>query len=152
MNKLQRLLGIGAIGLATMGLGGCNNWSKIEYSSIKHENAVVVSKNHIPSETRSTVGIAITNSKGGFGIGANGAGFGIGGLNFSSETDPEQNYITFDGNIDFRLNNKKLFNSFNLGDLVDISYTEEYKAFYDLGDLIRREFRGYEFVDAQPVN
>ena len=129
MNKLLRLLGVCTIALVT--LSGCREY-RTEYSEVKHESAHISGKRYDPG----TSGIILPDS---------GAFF------------PRKYWITFDGNIDFNVNNKNLYNKFNQGDLADVSYREMYKSIYDdinkdgQKELLKRELDGYKFIDAQPI-
>jgi hypothetical protein len=70
------------------------------------------------------------------------------------QTIPAVNKISFDGEMDFQVNNKTLFDRFHEKDSVIVSYTVIYRSKYGdknndgIKDLISREFKGYEFVDA----
>ena len=128
MNRLQRLLGIGAIALAT--ITGCKEY-RTEYSEIKHGNASVELHYHRPY-------------------------MHVGGGRLFIRSHPAQYHVKFSGDVNFEINNKNIFNRFkDKSSLVDVSYREIYFSVYDDTDrdgqkeLIKRKLQGYEFVDAQ---
>jgi hypothetical protein len=115
-------------------LSGCIE-KRIEYSDIRHEDAIVAEKqhkdaNHSPHPVFDY---------------------------------PEQNLIFFDGAIDFIIDNKEVYNKFNEGDKADISYREKYRysnrktyrlydnRTYRLEKVLLKEPEYPEFVDAQPI-
>jgi len=135
MNKLQRLLGVGAIALAS--ITGCKY--QTEYSKIKHEIATVTLREHQDATNSIGFGVAIGNP---------GAGLAM--------SHGERYYIFFDGEIDFEINNKDIFNRFNKGDSAYITYKEiDLLRFKNVSrggirKLFKKAFFDYEFVDAQP--
>lgn len=138
MNKLLRLLGISAVALAV--IAGCKEY-RTEYSEVKHENAIVTSKD-----------------PGGNFIGF-GASIGNPGLGMLMSDHKE---ITFDGDIDFRvdlknINRQGLYDIFNVGDLADVTYRNRFLSAYNglnkdgQKELIEKRFIEHEFIDAQPI-
>lgn len=79
-------------------------------SEIRYEDAKVVSKRYAPSHLVPPVALF-----------------------------PEKYDIVFDGEIDFKINNKQVYDRFKEGDLVSLSYKES-----SLG-----ESKLYKFIDAQ---
>ena len=132
MKTLQRLI---LVGLSTLvlSLSGCKEY-EIEYSEVKRETARVTLHEYIPESTS--------------------IDFGFDGK-MSINTDPEEYNISFDWNIDFKLDNKKIFDRFKLEDRADVSYREMHgktyghdgKTKYLEKDKIIRN----EFVDAWPI-
>ncbi len=133
MNKLQKILGIGAIVLS---LTGCRETE--EYSEIKHENAVVSYRQYRKAHTYRSMIL-------------------VRAIIPITRHYPERWYINFDGNIDFEVDNKEIYNRFdNTGDVADISYKEFHASIYNTNkngkeELIWRGRSIYEFVDAQPA-
>ncbi len=148
MKNLLRVLGLGVLLLT-----GCKKY-KIE-ENIKQETAVVSYKKTPSHLSYIDVDLALTNKDGGFGVGINGIGFGIGGYNFSFEKKHEEYNITFDGAIDFILNNKEIFDRFNVGDTADVTYLEKYLSIYDdldkdgTKEMVKRALLTPQFIDAQ---
>lgn len=142
-------------GLALIPLTGCEESRivfkrefKRELSDIIYEQAVVTSKKHSPEEDYTYLGIAVGNS-------INDLPTGL-GLAAAMHQD-EKNYITFTGQkVTFDINNKEIFNRFELNDPAEISYKEIYSATYeDLDndgekDLVEKTLEGYKFLDAKP--
>lgn len=68
----------------------------------------------------------------------------------------KKNKITFSGKINFNLDNKEVYNKFNLGDSAEVSYREIYLTTFDDLDKdgkkeqIGKVLEGYQFIDAQP--
>jgi hypothetical protein len=118
-----------ATGLTTSLLGGC---SEYKYSSLLHEKAIVTDKRHIdthlsPIPTGKSIILMPT---------------------------PEVNQIKFDGEIDFEINNRDIYNKLDKGDLVNLYYKEKYNIkFLPFKEKkVRKiELIGYEFIDAQPI-
>lgn len=131
MNKLQRLLLVGAL---TFSLIGCKEYKR-EYSEIKHENAIVSLHKYVPERTNIDLD------------------FDDDGISASIDTDPAEYNIEFKGKIIFKLNNKQVFDRFQLEDLVDVSYREIHGKTYGRDGktryLEKDEIVENEFVDAQ---
>jgi hypothetical protein len=121
-----------AAGLSVISLIGCKE-TRTELSDIIHEDAKVTSKYHRNSFYQPII------------IGKMVTGY----------PRSEINKITFDGLVDFEVDNKEIYSKFKEGDIADISYRESYElTFEDLDkDGIKEQtekiFTGYEFVDAQ---
>lgn len=140
MKNLQRLA---LVGLSTLilSLSGCKEY-KIEYSEIKHETARVSLQEYVPESTNMSRNV---DSEG--------------DVSFSVDTDPTEYNIAFKGKIDFKLDNKEIFDRFKLEDKADVSYTEVYWAVYDKfkddgierRKLLERKFLENKFVDAWPI-
>ncbi|MGV8151702.1 MAG: hypothetical protein ACP5OG_01350 [Candidatus Nanoarchaeia archaeon] len=136
MSKLKQALGYIAAGIILAGISGCKEY-KTEYSDVKNYDATVTKKEHKDSWTQ-----IIPISTGKVTI-------------LAPVAHPEQNHITFKGNLEFILDNKELFERFDLNDKAEVSYKEVYNSVYDDKDkdgnkeLIKREITKYEFVDAQ---
>jgi hypothetical protein len=130
MKTLQRLL---LVGLSTLvlSLPGCKEY-KIEYSDVKHENAIVSLHEYFPENTS--------------------IDFGFDGK-MSINTNPAEYNIEFKGKIIFKLNNKQVFDRFQLEDLVEVSYKEIHGKTYGRDGKTRYlesdEIVGNEFVDAK---
>jgi len=128
MNKLQRLLLVGAL---TFSLIGCKEYKR-EYSEVKNENAIVSLHKYVPERTN--------------------IDFDFDG-EISIDTDPAEYNIEFKGKIIFKLNNKQVFDRFQLEDLVDVSYREIHGKTYGRDGktryLEKDEIVGNEFVNAQ---
>jgi hypothetical protein len=133
--KLVKYLRNGILSAALL-MAGCKEY-KTEYSEVMHENATVASMYHednwiqmMPVMIGDNVGIIPISH-------------------------PEINWITFDGQVDFDIDNEEIFNRFNKNDSADISYREIYRTVYDDGDgdgkkeLLEKKIRGYYFIDAQ---
>ncbi len=69
---------------------------------------------------------------------------------------PAENKITFDGQIDFEINNLEIYSRFKLGDSAVVSYRTSYKVTYEdldgngINEPTKKEFIDYHFIDAQP--
>lgn len=98
-------------------LAGCNEIEK-EYPAPKQEKARVSQKIH--------------------------EGFYLESKNARIKEHPERYLITFDGKVDFTVDNLELYNKFNSNDVANVTYKEEY-------DPKRFTLIGYKFLDAQPI-
>lgn len=69
---------------------------------------------------------------------------------------PERNIISFDGKVDFEINNKEVFSRFKQGDSASVSYRQSYRLTFDdidgdgKKDLVNKVLVDYDFLDAQP--
>ena len=121
-----------AIGLGTS-LFSCRE-TKTELSDVLHEDAKVISMYH---RNRYFVPIPM-------------------GKMIGLMPHQEVNEIKFEGDIDFSLDDEKIFKRFKEGDNADVSYREIYKlTFEDLNkDGIKEQtskyLEGYKFIDATP--
>lgn len=128
MKTLTKLFLIGALALE---LFGCKEY-KTEYSEIKQENTVVSQKYHRGAWSQPTRIGKIT----------------------SMIHHPAINRTTFDGDIDFVVNGREIYERFNEKDSAIVSYRERYELVYDdinkdgKKELIQRNFENYEFVGA----
>ncbi|MCX6747209.1 MAG: hypothetical protein NTU63_03705 [Candidatus Pacearchaeota archaeon] len=204
MNKLLKLLGIGAIALAS--LCGCKEY-KFE-SITKHEDAIVrlkrivryfpeMNRRHMYNFPDGTIymermgddyilsyrnlGIQMDQKRLSEVIEENNLGKFISPERDKRPTPPKDNrnkrptgglsprriqapplipndkyYVFFDGNVDFEVDDRRLFSIFRVGDKADVTYREVYLLTYDdLNDdgekeLIKKSFLGNSFRDAQP--
>ncbi len=119
------------VGLVT----GCDRKEiQTELSDILHEDAKVISTDH---KKRFFQPIMI-------------------GKMLSGISHPAVYKVTFDGEVDFEIDNKEIYDRFNRGDIVDVLYRKSYQlTFEDLNkdgkkEQISRILTGYEFLDAQP--
>lgn len=137
---LYVIVGAGALLCASLTNCNCRRETRTELSDILHEDARVTSMQHSDAWKEQIRG-------------GNGASLSIGEIN-----RPEENRINFGGKIKFNVNNKEIYERFKEGDLVDVSYRENYKlTFQDLdGDGEKEQtgktLKGYVFVDAQKKN
>ena len=128
-----------AFGITLGALSACSKVEKRkELSDVIKSESIVANKRHVPRRT------TITNQR-------------IGDMTIPvTNTYPEKNTIWFEGDVSFRINSKKLHDSFNIGDSVFVLYKEVHTNFYEdldgTGNKIRtgREFDGYKFVNAVP--
>ena len=71
---------------------------------------------------------------------------------------PEINTIIFDGETDFEIDSKEIYNRFKEGDEAEVSYRNVYRLVYEDFDmdgkkeLVERTLTGHEFIDARPAN
>jgi hypothetical protein len=153
MNKLQKILGIGAISLPLM-LGGCDfPETKIEYSDVLHEDARVVDVAYTPSRHGSGAGPT---------FGMTSEGDPSIGLAVTSVDIPEKYAIVFkcqhgkfivEGEDDWH---KGLWNRLQEGENVDVAYQEMYESTYKdtnkdgKKELLERKLVKYHFLDALP--
>jgi hypothetical protein len=67
---------------------------------------------------------------------------------------PAVNKVTFGGDVNFEIDSPELYDRFKEHDTAIISYRNVYRAIYDdkdkdgVKELVSREFRHYDFVDA----
>jgi hypothetical protein len=120
----------------TMGLvslTGCQT-CKTEYSGIKTEKAIVLEKYH-----RNAYSTPVYTGK-----------------SLHMIYHSEVNRITFDGEIDFTNNDKKVYDQFNERDSAIVRYKDVYRAIYDdkdkdgIKELVSKKLIRYEFSDAVP--
>jgi len=131
MNSLQKIILVGAL---TFSLFGCKEYRR-EYSEIKHENAIVSLHKYVPEST--SLDFDLDDE----------------GISVSIDTNPAEYNIEFKGKIIFKLNNKQVFDRFQLEDLVEVSYKEIHGKTYGRDGKTRYlesdEIVGNEFVDAK---
>lgn len=143
MNKLQKSLGITTISiLGILAVGYFSKFRKeykIEYSEVKHKEAIVVYRKYTPEYYETKV----------MPIGGM-----IGGMPVTMLV-PIKHYYPAKYDIIFKANNKQIFKKFKMNDLAEVSYREKYKSIYDdtngdnIKELIKKEFIKYEFIDAK---
>ena len=131
MNKIKKLLYVGAAALS-LSLAGCiedGNAEREYFDRIGYTTAVVVSRDYVPTETKSKFAI----------------------------TDPGYN-LTFQGDkIRFKVKNLDLFNKFKINDEVNIKYLEKCISTYKDMDrdgkkeLLETRVVNKEFLDAQLI-
>lgn len=110
-------------------LSGCKRY-ELEHSRIKKENAIVTERYYIPESC------TIFPTDGGC---------------IPVFDGPSYN-IYFNGEIDFLINDKEIFNRFNIRDSANITY-REYKSrgynFFGPFETKSGDFYWYEFIDAK---
>jgi hypothetical protein len=121
--------------ILTTGLVGVLGFTGCMYntdSCISHESAVVVDKYHTDAySTPVRVGKMM-----------------------SVINHPAVNRVTFDGNIDFVVDNKDLYKKLNVGDSVNVTYNQVYRIvdseinLDDRSGYIKLRLKGCEFIDA----
>ncbi len=129
MDKIKNslLVPILSISIANS-LAGCNNSFKDYESVVSHETATVLTKKHIAG-----------GSNGGYPV---------------LVLYPESNIIIFDGKVDFELDDKSVYEQFEVNDKVGITYSTVFeRTFRDIDgdgvkDLAIKEFSHYEFITA----
>jgi len=128
---MNKLIPYGLTLILSLSMFGCKD-RRTEYSKLKHENAVVTAQYHRNSSMYPMrIGKVTT-----------------------MHHRPAINRTTFDGNIDFKINDRAIFERLDINDSVDLTYREVYRAVYDdtnndgVKELISREFRRYEFDNA----
>ncbi len=144
-------------GLTLLGLVSCREY-KTEYSDVKHENAIVSSKNYIPSKSKIEVGLILNPTILNPNLTMSGKlGYTFGGFTFAKKNSPAKYEIAFDGKIRFELDDRIMFDRFHSNDQADVSYRELYSLIYDdtnndgTNELVQRFFMDAEFIDAQPI-
>jgi hypothetical protein len=127
--------------IIAVGILGCNDIeTRTELSDVLEERGVVSQKQHIDASSSL---IPVT------------AGEGI--IVNIPQTTPEENYITFNSQVSFRLDNKKLYNRFKLNEPVRIKFRKVFTRYYQdqdhdgKNDLTIRTISGYQFVDARSI-
>lgn len=142
MKTLNKLLCVGAVALS-LGLAGCTEYRNT-ISNFKSEKAEVGKKEYVPNRS----GIVSIPS--------------FNGNNFSIQpaavASPEEWNISFYGKVSFKFNNKEIFEKFELGEDVKITYLEYYYDAYEDKDkdrkkeLVDRQITGYEFICVDKLN
>jgi len=139
MNRLQKML---CIGVGLLSFAGCKEF-EIEYSPVLHEDAIVSSKKFSAPYTIGELKPVKTST---------------GEAMIVTPVDyPAKYNITFDGKIQFELDDRILFDRFHSNDQADVSYREKYSLIYDdtnndgTNELVHKYFMDAEFIDAQPI-
>ena len=119
-------------GLAILSMG-CSE-KRTEISDVIEEEAKVTNMHHSPSRT-----VPYSTGK-------------AAGVRYH----PEENWVTFDGEVDFTVNNRDIFGRFKKGDTAVVRYRNRWKVTLDDTDgdgkkeVVSREQASPEFVDAIP--
>ncbi len=140
---MKTLSKIALTGATLLALAGCKE-TKTESSDLLYEDAIVSDVVYSPSKHGSGVGPTIDlTGEGGMGIA------------FTSVSVPEKYAVVFkcqhgkfivEGETP---EYKELWNRFEEGDSVNVSYKEIYKSVYENDRLIERTLTAYDFLDAQ---
>ena len=140
MKTLNKILLLGTAALS-LSLAGCKE-HRDTISYFKNEKAEV-DKKYVPSHTE-IKSIPVYNGR-------------TVSINSMSVTCAEQWNISFYGKVSFKFNNKELFEKFELGEYVKITYFEFYSDTYEdrnkdkEKELIDRQVRGYQFIGVEKL-
>jgi len=128
------------MGSIALGAAGCGVERRTELTDIVHEKATVTQKHHEDSWVQlmpMQVGKVTT---------------------LMPINHAETNMIYFSGPVCFEIDDKAAYGKFQKGDEVELSYVAVYKLKLKdtnkdgIKELIKREFKGYRFVDAQKTS
>ena len=143
-NLINKILGIGALGLA---LAGCSEYTKKEQSEILYEKGKVITTLYSKEHNSSDVGVGITTG-------------GDLTVTSTSVNIPEtwgvvcrcehKNKFPIQGSDE---KYKELWEKLDEGDSVNIAYKENYKVKYErkTDKVIAKELTDYDFIDAEKI-